>query len=515
MKPTPTFLTGDCRDVLKRFPDNHFDACVTDPPYGLSPDGRARNWDQIEEGRKRGGFMGAEWDTAVPGPSLWAELARTLKPGAHALIFGSTRTFYRLGVAIEDGGLQIRESYLWIHGQGFPKSLDAAKALDQHLDIEREVVGTQMIDVGMQGGQMHSDRPRKIEERPVTTATSAEAKHWAGWRTATKPAGEPIILARKPISEPTIAENLLKWGVGALNIDATRIRYRSTSDFESLNENRKAHRTVRQGTIADGYGMKPEGIALTEQSPIGRFTANVILQHGDACRPLGPKRVRGNGHWSGKPPEGGGLYRLGLKEMPDRGNLAADGNGLEEAEDWDCEFNCPVRILDEQAGDRIAGGQPFRRGPDGIRTAYGSFKGQAHTGPGVGPSEGGASRFFFCAKAQPAERAFFCRVCGAAFMMEREEDHVHNGAGRGHLVYHFTVKPQDTVRWLALLITPEGGRIIDPFVGSGTTCVVAQELGFESVGIDLSSEHIAMSRVRCGIDVTGPLDRFVKAGAKS
>src|SRR5690606_36781505 len=118
------------------------------------------------------------------------------------LAFGGTRTYHRMACAVEDAGFEVRDCLMWLYGSGFPKSLDVSKAIDKKLGAEREVVG-----------------PNPYSSPPATP----EAKQWEGWGTALKPAFEPIILARKPLSEATVAENVLKWGTGALNIDGCRI----------------------------------------------------------------------------------------------------------------------------------------------------------------------------------------------------------------------------------------------------------------------------------------------------
>lgn len=155
-------IEGDNLATLKTYPDNYFDAVVTDPPYGLS-------------------FMGKKWDYDVPRVELWAEVFRVLKPGGHLLAFAGTRTQHRMAVNIEDAGFEIRDLIAWVYGSGFPKSLDISKAIK----------------------------------------TDA-AKEWEGWGTALKPALEPITVARKPI-EQTVGANVLKYGTGGLNIDGARV----------------------------------------------------------------------------------------------------------------------------------------------------------------------------------------------------------------------------------------------------------------------------------------------------
>ncbi len=174
-----TILLGDCRLRLKDIPNSTIDAVVTDPPYEL-------------------GFMAKSWDASgvAYNISVWEEILRVLKPGGHLLSFGGTRTYHRMVCAVEDAGFEIRDQLQWLYGQGFPKNMDISKAIDSKLGAT-------------------------IED---------QAKKWEGWGTALKPANEPIVLARKPISEKTIAENVLKYGTGGININDTRINLQYDSE---------------------------------------------------------------------------------------------------------------------------------------------------------------------------------------------------------------------------------------------------------------------------------------------
>jgi DNA modification methylase len=223
---------ADCMDVLRSLPNNSVDAIVTDPPYGLSPDGRARTWDEIEELRAQGkgpksGFMGRAWDAGVPGKKWAAECLRVLKPGGHLIAFSATRTYHRLACAVEDAGFEIRDCLGWLQFQGFPKSHDISKAIDDLHGVERPVIGRRTDGVGNTATSMHKHEgfaASREQEFDVTAPATEDAKRWNGWGTALKPAIEPHVLARKPI-EPgfSVAQNVLKWGTGGINIDACRI----------------------------------------------------------------------------------------------------------------------------------------------------------------------------------------------------------------------------------------------------------------------------------------------------
>jgi len=220
---------GDCVELLAAPLADSVDAIVTDPPYGLSPDGKARTWDDIEIGKARGGFMGKAWDAAVPG-ATWARASyRVLKPGGYLVAFGGQRTIHRLTTSLEDAGFSIRELFGWLNWQGFPKSLDASKALDAHHGAEREVVGAKSdprYQYGMSEAATSSFGMNEGWERAsqITAPATEDARTWEGWGTALKPCLEPAIIVRKPLAG-TVAENLLEWGTGALNIDGCRYAY--------------------------------------------------------------------------------------------------------------------------------------------------------------------------------------------------------------------------------------------------------------------------------------------------
>ncbi len=227
--PSAKILHGDCMDLLRTLPDNSIDAIVTDPPYGMSPDGIARTWADIEDGRKLSGFMGKEWDAAVPCHNFFAECLRVLKHGGHMIAFSSTRTVCALGMAAQKGGFHIRDMLHWCYFSGFPKSHDISKAIDREAGAVREVVGTNPnVKAGSAGWQDTGYVGGKVTggNADITKPATQDAQKWAGFGTALKPAVEPALLLRKPLEKGlTIAQNVLKHGTGALNIDDCRFGY--------------------------------------------------------------------------------------------------------------------------------------------------------------------------------------------------------------------------------------------------------------------------------------------------
>jgi site-specific DNA-methyltransferase (adenine-specific) len=224
---------GDCRDVIHAMPDNSIDSIVTDPPYALvsivkrfggenaaPPKDYGDGNGLAAYARAARGFMGKQWDTGETAFAVefWAEIMRVLKPGGHVVAFSGTRSYHRLACAIEDSGFEIRDMLAWTYGSGFPKSHDISKAIDKAAGNWRGRAGAiKERTVGQSAKGTEYERAEKGE--PVTP----EAVKWQGFGTALKPALEPICLARKPLSEKTVAANVLKWGTGALNIDGCRV----------------------------------------------------------------------------------------------------------------------------------------------------------------------------------------------------------------------------------------------------------------------------------------------------
>jgi site-specific DNA-methyltransferase (adenine-specific) len=243
-----TLLKGNCLETLKTLPDNSVDSIVTDPPYEL-------------------GFMGKSWDNSgiAYNQDLWAECLRVLKPGGHLLAFSGSRTYHRMVCAIEDSGFEIRDQIMWLYGSGFPKSLDVSKAIDKRGGAKREVVGTNpnvIRDSKVAGG---SDFGGFTKADPsITAPATPAAQQWEGWGTALKPAHEPIVVARKPLIG-TVANNVLTYGTGALNIDGTRVDSREVSQSRGARETSNTYSSISVSSLENAYPKE-----------LGRWPANVI-----------------------------------------------------------------------------------------------------------------------------------------------------------------------------------------------------------------------------------------------
>lgn len=221
---------GDCLERLKLLPDNSIDSAVTDPPYHLTSITKrfgkkgaapAKDKDGLFQ-RQSKGFMGKEWDGGDIAfrTEVWEECLRVLKPGGYLLAFSAARNYHRMATAIEDSGFEIRDQIMWIYGSGFPKNHDVGKAVDKIHGNKRKVKGNKPYKSGKLGSEGLLGGDYRTINRIQLKDTIGNRE---GWGTALKPAHEPIVVARKPLSEKSIARNVLQWGTGAINIDAVRI----------------------------------------------------------------------------------------------------------------------------------------------------------------------------------------------------------------------------------------------------------------------------------------------------
>lgn len=495
MIETDKIYNDDCLKVMAFMPDDSVDAIVTDPPYGLNFMGVA--WDTFD-GRENGGRSDATFDkvggnhhpvnaadqtrtrkaenekfqsSMIP---IFKEALRVAKPGAHLLAFGGTRTYHRLACAIEDAGWEIRDCIMWVYGSGVPKGIDVAKAIDIVGGIDPRRSAVALASARERAGMSRAELASRIgctegsirdweegrartrggakeyvtpsieyrnklngilgftkDERVVlgidgagdrrgdgtvyglgftgktysNDAHTEPAKEWSGWRTALKPAVEPIVVARKTL-DGTVASNVLKYGTGALNIDGCRVPTEETV---------VVHSPARKTLLDSGH--KDLG---TWENTKGRFPANLIHDGSDEVLALFPES---------------------------KGVLAP--------------------VYGKQ------GNQKSYTGDNGI---YGHYE-QRDTPMFPRGDSGSAARFFYCAKASRKEKNLGCE-----------------SLPEGN--FHVTVKPVELMRYLVRLVCRKGGLVLDPFAGSGTTCVACKMEGMDFIGCELNSQYAEIAEKR-------------------
>ena len=472
MKKTKLML-GDNIESLKKLPDNSVDSVVTDPPYGLS-------------------FMNKKWDYDVPSVEFWKEVYRVLKPGGHILSFGGTRTYHRMVVNIEDAGFEIRDQIMWLYGSGFPKSHNIGKAVDKLEGNEREIVGyiPQFPD-GTRGatyrGQANINSVTGGFTSKDTTTNGLKPVYkknneFEGWGTALKPANEPICVARKPLSEKSVAENVLKWGTGGINIDGCRV------DLNGDDTSRG--QTDVNVEIYGWKNHKGKIGSMDDKWKEGRFPANIILE----C--ICDEVIKGEKGEVKKTNRDSFLNSNNVFEIKNDGKTKRIENYGDKG-DIHTNPNCPCRLLDEQSGESKS--SPNKWQGDNNAAIYGKYE------KGIRQStfsdKGGASRFFYQAKVSKAERnmgldGFEDKVIEGRDEGQDERNVAYKPRPVSQKNTHPTVKPINLMAYLCRLITPQGGIVLDPFMGSGSTGIAAQLEGFRFVGMEMDADYFKIAEAR-------------------
>ena len=415
-------IQGDCLEVLREMEDNSVDAVVCDPPYGLSNTNPELIADTIAKwvGGDRGhvpagrGFMGKSWDAFVPPPAVWDECLRVLKPGGHMVVFAGSRTQDLMGLSIRLAGFEIRDSVAWLYGSGFPKSHNVGK--------------------------------------------STGDERYAGHGTALKPGHEPIVLARKPLAEKTVARNVLAHGTGAINIDGCRIK----------GEPIEIHARTGNMTGANSMaGVSTGSTGTGEFRTDGRWPANVLLdQHAAAwvdeqsgitrsnVRPPTGKDDRGKANTASS-------MTVRRNDTTTRG--VSDQGGASRFFTTIERSNTPCATTSENATTTTA---------TTADSAKPALSGTGSSARDAGVNGDSTDVFLYTAKAPKSERP---NVDG---------------------VQHPTVKPLAIMRWLIRLVTPPGGTVLDPFAGSGTTIEAALIEGFNPVGIEMETDYLPLIQHR-------------------
>lgn len=461
-------LHGENPSQLLELPNSFVDTIITDPPYGLS-------------------FMGKKWDYDVPSIEIWKECLRILKPGGTALIFAGSRTQHRMACNVEDAGFILKDCIMWLYGSGFPKATDLSLQFDKKAcqdqltkrlgrvptkkefkeawDIFRKVVRMR-TDGNKGGGAKTFDDDNYVWDKPFaeTLPCTPEAILWNGWKShGLKPAYEPILVAMKP-NDGTYANNALVHGVSGLNIAGGMIPYESEKDKASATPQGKctSKEIAAIGAEPDA-GRDLERVDFNRPEQKGRFPANIILDE-ETGRMLD---------------EQSGISKSSVSKNVTRQKRNSSG------------------VFDNKNC--------------GLQNGSTDTEGFA--------DKGGASRFFYCAKASKKERNAGCeglqekelghnrfdkcRVCGGYIFQNQnrasackcDNPQRQNNKVKGN--HHPTVKPLALMEYLCkLTATPTGGTILDPFMGSGTTGVVSKILGRPFIGIDQDEDSCVIAKAR-------------------
>jgi len=474
-----TVYNGDCLEVMETIDKCSVDSIVTDPPYhltsivkrfGKEDSAPAQFGTDGAFARASKGFMGKEWDGGDIAfqANTWRKCYELLKPGGHLIAFSGSRTYHRMACAIEDAGFEIRDQCIWLYGSGFPKSHNIGKSIDalkktgksNPQALRKTRMGDDYEPTGQEdyakGRMFSSDIENDDYEHQVDN-------EWEGWGTALKPAHEPMVLARKPLSEKSVADNVMKHGTGAINIDGCRIEGEvkhpeTMPDFRDQGEqskaaigvdklsfgqtsNAKRKKVVRKPRSADGVwsddnsGMKSEGSEFADADPRGRWPSNIMHDGSEQIQEIFPKTVSTE------------VSRQRTHKGIWSENKDDDGDYM---------------------------------------PAYGDH--------------GNASRYFYCAKTSKDERNFglygfeskFAPTMGDGIGVKEHNEQTATKKKNTHP----TVKPVELMRYLVRLVTPKGGLVLDPFMGSGSTGMGAREEDFRFIGIEKEEEYYEIAKAR-------------------
>lgn len=404
-----TLYEGKMEEVLKALEAESIDSIVTDPPYDLTSITKRFGSENASPCKEEGtdgsfarlskGFMGKTWDgTGIAfKKETWEECWRVLKPGGYLLAFGGTRTYHRMAVAIEDAGFEIRDCIMWLYGSGFPKSHSVALDIDKKQGCGNRGHRIAVASRTHPDGTIEPNGELLEEYEPKTEL----GMKWKGWGTALKPAYEPIIVARKPLCG-SVADNIMTYGVGAINIDECRVEFKGDKWVQQKSGTTSIAYQSEETTTANG---------LCVPNDLGRFPANIILTY------------------------------------------------------------------DDNDFDEVCGG--------------------------LGDS-GSASRYFYCAKASKKDRdeglEDFEDVDGGSYNFR--VDGSLDGLITIRKNIHPTVKPTELMQYLVRLVTPEGGVVLDPFNGSGSTgkaCMFEnreRDSKYYYIGIEMTEEYLPIAKAR-------------------
>lgn len=424
---------GNMLNMLEVISPNSIDSIITDPPYELN-------------------FMNRSWDCSgiAFNKEAWEKCYKVLKPGGFLLAFGGSRTFHRIACAIEDAGFMIKDTIMYLYGSGFPKGLNIGLAVDRRNGVESEIVKYEdtpnFKDVANKQKELGNGSHLtfgQIENADRLQYARKQAKNeWNGWNTQLKPAYEPVIVAQKPV-EISIIDNIMKWGVGAYNIDECRIELEKSYELKT---------TKRQSLKDDGVfnnnncGLKPENSFMASANPNGRYPSNVIHD--------GSEEV--------------------VKNMPLSSSKSSDYNF--EMADQDN----PTHLY-----TNIKSGKHFEDEGSAARYFYCAKASAKDRDEGLDDFE---------AKKVHTEEGGGTRKEDGKSIIENPNLVRKN--------IHPTVKPTELMQYLVRLVSPKGATILDCFNGSGSTGKAVmfenkeRNADYKYIGIELTEEYLPIAKAR-------------------
>lgn len=468
-------IQGDCLEKMKELQAESIDLVVTDPPYGYS-------------------FMGKDWDKAIVGIPTWRECLKVLKPGGFAFVMSAPRqdVLARMMINLADAGFETGfTSIYWAYATGFPKAMNMGKAVDKKLGLERKIIGyneewvnknkTNVISgqsnmnknaqlKGLTNSEAGFQNPQKIGE--ITEPASKEAKKlegsYAGYQP--KPAVEVIIVCMKPLNKKNYVEQSLYNGKGITWLNDCRIPYTSEADMPS---------THTQGDRGDDTVFNKKTCGFNQPvelapSPDGRFPANLLVSD-DVFSEFQDKGTKPHlinakeGTKEGNREKGWGTITVPPKNYVGNYGDAGSFSRYFDLDKWWANF---IVTPKPSKSEKNKGLENFESKPMGLNA-----KNRVYTDK--------------------------CATCKLKFIGGEPRCHcppelkiTDKENGYQYKNTHPTVKPIKLMSYLITLGSREGDVVLDPFMGSGTTCLSASLLQRKYIGIEREEEYCKIAEGR-------------------
>lgn len=466
----------DCLEELKRLAENSVDSIVSDPPSWIKFMNKSRDTDR---------WWRDNWISRMQ--EIAIECRRVLKPGWHALVWSLPRTSHWTAMALENGGFELRDKVAHLFGSWFPKSHNIWKSVDKIEGNERE---------GIEKTSPDWSKPRKTANQNFYTwwddkNSKAEYTKWTSERegrwTALKPAREDWLLFRKPLDKGcNIAQNCLKWGVGGINIDESRITYEKWWNSASNPMLRKKNwcKTMQTSDISKCFFWNASNKWFEIWDVKWRFPSNLLLSHHEECECLGVKEVKGaNSVWKWWKTDKIYEYETESQNIWDKKHKPfwyVNENWKETVPNYNCHPDCPIKMLDDDSGVLKTGWSPNNH-----KWKYWFWYFEVDESKKLSPNwkwyagdKWWASRFFktFLYQAKPSKK--------------------EKNAGLEESNMHPTVKSKTLMSYLINMITPKWWIVLDPFMWSWSTGVACKEDWFEFIWIELDKEYFEIATKR-------------------